>query len=330
MNRMKTLWASWAATGFFLVAIAGLSGFTGGCGGAAAGGSGGTGGSTPAIADGLDLPEGTNAILTVHTSTATPAALTVETSAGTVEIDTALLGLKEIELETDEEGESETDIDLEGPFVVDLVNDTVENLGTSNIDDDCDDDGVEDSNDTDDDEDGIDDSEDSDDDGDSVADTDDSVMDESDIFDALELPVGTYTEIKARLEPIDVEDGIDPASPLAGKSIYVVGSLEGQPFRFEADFDDEFVVQDETGIVVSDSSIASFVLTFNVAGWFDGVDLSTATVDSDGVVVLSDESNTEIFNQIKENIQSSSEIENDDDGDGTPDDEDLDDSGSDS
>ncbi len=320
MNCKK--WTRLVATGFFLVATASLSGLVGGCGSSA--GGGGAGGA-PLAANGLDLPPGTNALLSVHVTTSAPAALTVETPAGTITMDTALMGLKEIELEAEEEGESETDIDLEGPFVVDLNAGTVENLGSSHIDDDADDDGVEDSDDSDDDGDGSDDSSDSDDDGDGVADGDDNVMDEIEIFDALELPAGTYKEIKAKLDRVDVEDGIDPASPLAGKSLYLAGTFNGQPFRVEADFDDEFVIQSETGIVVTDTSIANFILTFNVAGWFEGVDLSTATVNGEGVVVLSNESNTAIFDQIKENLQSSTEIENDDDGDGTPDDEDSDD-----
>lgn len=329
MNRKKTKWVSWTATGFFLVAIAGLSGFTGGCGGAAAAGSGGTGGSTPAVANGLNLPEGTNALLSVRMATPSAGALTLEVSAGTVEITTALMGLKEIELETAETAD-DTEIDLEGPFVVDLNNGTVENLGSSRIDDDADDDGVEDADDSDDDGDGTEDSSDADDDDDGVADSDDSVMDEVEIFDALELPAGVYTEIQAKLDRIDLEDGIDPASSLAGNSLFIEGTLAGQAFRVIADFDEEFEIENPAGITVDDASIASFILTFNPAAWFEGIDLSAADQDADGVVVLDNDNNTALFEQFRDNVKTGAEIENDEDGDGTPDDEDLDDSGSDS
>ncbi len=300
-----------------------LAGISAGCSGTGTGGNNG-GGTSPSLANGLDLPPGTNALLSVRVATPSAGALTLETSAGTAEITTALMGLKEIELETAESAD-DSEIDLEGPFIVDLNTGTVENLGSSRIDDDADDDGVEDADDDDDDGDGTEDSSDADDDDDGVADSDDSVMDETEIFDALELPTGVYTEIKAKLDRIDLEDGIDPASPLAGNSLFIEGTLAGQPFRVIADFDEEFEIENSAGITVDNTSIASFILTFNPAAWFDGVDLSAADQDAEGVVVLDDTHNTDLFEQFRDNVKASANIENDEDGDGVEDDDDSED-----
>lgn len=275
-----------------------------GCGGSTT--SGTSGGSSPTIANGLNLPAGANALLSVRvTSGGSQAALAL----GGVELETFLLCLEEIDLETEETAEDgDTEIDLEGPFVLNLIDGTVENLGSSNIDDDADDDGEEDSEDTDDDNDGTPDSEDADDDDDGVADADDSVPDEIEIFDALSLPAGTYHEIEAELDECDADEGINPESPLADNSLVVTGTADGVPFNVQCDFDEEFEKEDPAGIVVDDTSIASFVLSFNLDGLFAGVDFSA--------------SNDEICDQLKANLHDISEIDNDEDGDGEPDSDD--------
>lgn len=318
---MKKL-SSLVVTSVLLLLFGATLGGVGGCGG----GTGGGGGSTPSIANGLDLPPGTNAILSVRTVTSSaPPALTIDTGSGTLELTTCLLGIDEIELETAETADNtEVEIDLEGPFVVDCVNETVENLGTSNVDDDADDDGEEDSEDTDDDNDGVPDAEDDDDDNDDVADADDSVMDEIEILDAVELVPGCYAEIEADLDRIDVEDGIDPASPLAGNSLFLEGTLDGQCVRVIADFDEEFEIESDPCIEVTDTSITSFILSFNPGACFQGLDLSGATTDAEGCIVLSNDSNQELFQQCRDNVKAAAEFENDEDGDGIPDDEDTD------
>lgn len=312
---MKTFNGLWIACAFALAAA--------GCSGAS--GTGGTGSTAP-VANGLDLPAGTNALLSVHVSGGSgTAALTLDVGGKTVELTTALIGLSEIELRTESMSDEEaTEIELEGPFIVDLNNETVENLGSSHIDDDSDDDGIEDSDDSDDDGDGTADSSDSDDDGDGVADSEDSIMDEIEIFDALELPVGTYTKIEAKLDKIEEGDGVDPASPMADRSMYLEGTYDGTPFRVTADFDEEFEVENAAGIVVDDASITSFILSFNVAGWFDGIDLSTAVAEGDGTVLLDNDHNQALFQDFRDNVKATMDLEHDEDDDGTPDDEDDD------
>lgn len=300
-----------------------INGFLAACALALAAGCGGSGsGGSSSLPNGLDLPAGTNALLSVHVSGASPAALTLDAGGKTVELTTALMGLSEVKLRTASTTDAEAEeLSLEGPFVVNLETGTVENLGTSNIDDDCDDDGIEDSDDTDDDNDGTSDSSDSDDDDDGVADDDDSVMDESEIVDALELPAGTYTKIEAKLDKIEDGDGIDPASPLLGKSLYIEGTFDGIPFRVTADFDEEFEVENPEGIVVEDGSIASFILSFDIAGWFEGIDLSAAETEG-GVVLLDSGHNQALFEQFRDNVKATMDLENDSDNDGIPDSED--------
>ncbi|HSA58955.1 MAG TPA: hypothetical protein VLJ37_04650 [bacterium] len=282
----------------------------------------GCGGSNGGSSDNLNLPAGTNALLSVYVSGSGPAALTLDAGGKTVEITTALMGLSEVKLRTASTTDTEaTELSLPGPFIVDLEAQTVENLGPSHIDDDADDDGIEDSKDSDDDGDGTPDVSDSDDDGDGVADEDDYVMDECSIVDALELPAGTYTKIEAKLDKIEDGDGIDPASPLAGKSLYIEGTFDGTPFVVTADFDEEFEVVNPAGIVVEDGSIASFILSFNLAGWFEGIDLSAAETEG-GIVLLDSGHNSALFEQFRDNVKATMDMENDSDDDGIPDSED--------
>lgn len=284
--------------------------------------------STP-ITRGIPLPAGANALLTVNVASSSAAVLSLETAAGPVEISTAFLGLREIELKTGSEGEDSGETELKGPFVVDLNALTVENLGSSNIDDDADDDGSRDDVDTDDDSDGTPDSSDADDDSDGVPDSEDHVMGKSEIVDAIALPPGTYTKIEAKLAKVTAEDGIDPSHPLAGKSVYLEGSLNGQAFVISGDFDAEFEVENSAGIAVTDTSIASFVLTFDPAAWFEGIDLSTAEKNADGVVLLDAEHNATLFDQFKANLAHSAKMEADDDHDGIGDDSEGHDAGDD-
>ncbi|HEX5036224.1 MAG TPA: hypothetical protein VFX30_03605 [bacterium] len=286
--------------------------------GAGATGSGGSA-STP-ITSGVALPAGANALLTVNVASPSAAALSLETAAGPAEISSAFLGLREIELKTSSEGDDSGETELKGPFVVDLNALTVQNLGSSNIDDDADDDGSRDDSDTDDDSDGTPDSADMDDDGDGVPDSEDHVMGESEIVDAIALPPGTYTEIEAKLAKVTAEDSIDPSHPLAGKSVYLEGTLNGQAFVISGDFDAKFEVENSAGIAVTDGSIASFVLTFDPAAWFDGIDISTAEKDAGGVILLDAEHNATLFEQFQANLAHSAKMESDDDHDGIGDD----------
>lgn len=300
------------------------SGALAGCG--ATGGSGTAGTtdtSTPSFTSGISLPSGTNALLSVHVTGTSPAsALTLDVGGRTLELTTALMGLSEVKLRTASTTDSEAaEIELQGPFIVNLDTQTVENLGSSHIDDDADDDGVKDSADTDDDDDGVVDASDSDDDNDGVADAEDHVMGETEVFDSLDLPAGTYTKIEAKLDKIEEGDGIDPANPLVGKSLLIEGTFDGQAFRVTADFDEEFEVENPDGIAVSDTSIASFILTFDIAQWFNGINLSTAEIGGDGVVLLDSGNNASLFEQFHDNVKATMDLKDDSNDDGTPDDE---------
>lgn len=241
-------------------------------------------GSDQGIASGLNLPAGTNALLSAYTSTSTaPAALTFESGATTIELDTILVGIKEIKLKTVDMSDQEAmDFELTGPFVVDLATDTVINCGTSN--------------------------------------SDDPLLDETPIFDALTLPAGTYVELKARLDDVTLVDCPDLiGSPLIDNSLYMAGTVDGTPFTFQEEFDTDFVVKDPSGIAVDETSITSFILTFNVANWFDGVDFAGADKNGDGVIVIDSISNQDLQDLIKQNVEDTAELENDADIDGIPD-----------
>lgn len=243
-----------------------------------------SGSSNQGIAAGLSLPTGTNALLSAYSATpSSPAALTFEGGQGTIDLTTVLVGIREVKLKTAEMSDLEaTDYQLTGPFVIDLANDTVVNCGTSN--------------------------------------SDDPILDETPIFDVLTLPAGTYVELKARLDDVTLVDCPDlVGNPLIGSSLYMEGTVNGTPFTFREEFDTDFVVSDPNGIPVDDTSITSFILTFNVANWFDGVDFSGADKNGDGVIVIDSVSNQDLQDLIKQNVEDTAELENDADIDGIPD-----------
>lgn len=262
---------------------------------------------------GLGLPDGANAILSTRTvALSAPTALTIDTGTSIIDFDVALIGLREIELETAEStDDGHEEFDLVGPFVIDLATETAQNCGTYNIDDDADDDGISDINDTDDDNDGVADSSDPDDDNDGVPDAEDSVMGDNEILDAMELIPGTYVEIEMKIDDVSAEDCPDlAASPIIGNAVYAEGTIDGTPFVYEHEFDVDFETQNPDGIVVDDGSIASFILSFDLSAWFAGIDFSEADV-TDGVILIDNDHNTDIRDQIKANIEEAAELDSD-------------------
>lgn len=299
---------------------------------------------------GLELPAGANAVVSLQTNTTASSGAArglAAQDAPNVVIDTAVLVLGEIQLNladddpndvsddpndmSDDPNDMEDDGDsvkLVGPFLVDLVNGTSENLGLSNIDNDADDDGVTNVNDDDDDGDGTNDDADDDDDNDGVPDDDDQDVDSSKIFDAMQLPPGVYKHIKFRMRRLDAEAVGMPGHDMDGLSARVTGTIDGVPFEYRTRFNEQFKFSSQMGIEVVDGEIATFLLTLDVARWFADLEYSDDMLEDDGSLLIdASENNSGLANDVRRNIKSSShfgphyvEDELDDDGDDGADD----------
>lgn len=279
---------------------------------------------------GLDLPPGANAIVAVQSTAGNSAAAgkfaVAAQTATSVVINSALLVVKNIELNkegVDEaldetSGDGEFQMELEGPFVINLVGETIQNLGTSGIDDDADNDGIEDSEDADDDNDGQSDANDNDDDNDGLADEQDQVVDNSPVFDAIDLPPGVYNEIAFAISPLGADEA-PPGSAMTGLSILVSGTIAGVPFEYCDNFEGRLQIGASTGIVVEDGLLATFLLTFDPVGWFAGIDPSTGTLTEAGVLRICDGQNAVLAEVIRAAIGARARLGSDADGDGDDD-----------
>ncbi|MDO8631249.1 MAG: hypothetical protein Q7R41_12225 [Phycisphaerales bacterium] len=293
-------------------------------------------GSDSILTKGLNLPPGTNAILAVKSTSAKSSqdagSLPTAQSIASVTLTTAMLVLEEIELETvaeaaadaesgdDDEGEG-TEVELEGPFLIDLVNATVMNLGSSHIDDDADDDGVGDVEDDDDDSDGESDDADEDDDNDGVLDDEDQTVGETPLFDALDLPAGTYSSVEFKLSPLEADEAPAPDHPMIGLSVFVSGSINGVPFEYCGSFEEEMEFSSSNGIVVDDNALATFLLTFDPLGWFANVDPAEGTLSEDGVLRMCGGENAVSAEIVRQAIRERARLGSDEDGDGDDDDD---------
>jgi hypothetical protein len=119
---------------------------------------------------------------------------------------------------------------------------------------------------------------------------------------------GIYTELEIEVELWDESD--QPAIVLNG--IWSDEEGETHPVRFEFDEDQSFEVEIEGEFMMDENTIMIAQITFDPALWFSGIlnDLfATATKDEDGIINISSDENTGIYDIVKERIDLVSEVE---------------------
>jgi hypothetical protein len=88
---------------------------------------------------------------------------------------------------------------------------------------------------------------------------------------AMNIPAGTYDEVKFEIHEVTGSDGsFLTANPtMSGKSITAVGTYNGNPFTFETNLSQEQVFALIPNLVVTDGDAATNVtIRFDVSGWF--------------------------------------------------------------
>ncbi len=125
---------------------------------------------------------------------------------------------------------------------------------------------------------------------------------------SLELPVGTFVESRVELELLDENN--NPSVVIEGT--FEDSNSQTHPIRFEFNSGETFEVERE-GTVTFDSGMNVIAeVTFDPIVWFAGVStnmLEEATKNNEGVIVISETSNIDIFDIVADGLDLATEIE---------------------
>lgn len=122
------------------------------------------------------------------------------------------------------------------------------------------------------------------------------------------IPAGTYNEMEVEIELQD--EGDSPAMVLNGT--YVDADGVSHDVRFEFNSGETFEVEKEGVITFATNESALAQITFDPTVWFAMVEneqLSNATKDNDGVIVISETQNANIFDVVADGLDLATEIE---------------------
>ncbi len=124
------------------------------------------------------------------------------------------------------------------------------------------------------------------------------------VFATVDLPRGRYEELE-----FDFDKNRDSNSPLFGKTILVKGLIDGVPFEFWHDFEEDLEIdfEDANRDILIDNNNGSIVINFNLTGIFNQTDLSKAQDgNADGLIEISprdDDGNRNLAKELKERIK---------------------------
>ncbi|MEQ8882674.1 MAG: hypothetical protein RLQ12_23745 [Cyclobacteriaceae bacterium] len=124
----------------------------------------------------------------------------------------------------------------------------------------------------------------------------------------LVFPVGTYAEVEVELELQDENN--DPSVVIEGT--FTDANDQAHPIRFEFNSGETFEVEKEGTITFAEGASVLAEVTFDPGVWFAGVSietLSAASKNNDGVIVISETSNPEIFDTVADGLDLATEVE---------------------
>ncbi|MGM0579632.1 MAG: hypothetical protein ACQETL_03070 [Bacteroidota bacterium] len=121
------------------------------------------------------------------------------------------------------------------------------------------------------------------------------------------IPAGTYEEVEIEIELYD--EGDEPGVVLNGT--FTHDGVE-TPVRFEFDSGETFEVEMEGNVVLSDGTNALAQITLDPHVWFANVSaeqLAAAERDADGVIVISESINSDIFDIAADGLDLATDVE---------------------
>ncbi len=121
------------------------------------------------------------------------------------------------------------------------------------------------------------------------------------------IPAGTYEEVSVELEILDETD--EPSVVLNGTYTSPEGST--MPVRFEFNSGETFEVEREGTIVFAEDQSAVAEITFDPSIWFAKVtdDHMVDANQTNGVIVISEDQNSEIFDIVADGLDLATELE---------------------
>lgn len=125
----------------------------------------------------------------------------------------------------------------------------------------------------------------------------------------IKVPNGIYKEIEFEFDKSE-----DNTSDMLGKSMKMTGEINGKPFIFWHDFEDEIEIdfEDDGKNLVVNNNTQEIFINFDLNAVINMVDLSTATdKDGDGVITISpndEDGNRSLAKVLKEAIKAQIEL----------------------
>lgn len=124
-------------------------------------------------------------------------------------------------------------------------------------------------------------------------------------LDAVQIPAGTYLSVNLGIELQDVND--EPQMVIDGT--YTDGTGTDVPLRFEFNSGEVFEAE-AAQAEVSENRVATAQITFDPVFWFSDVsseELDNASRNANGVIVISETSNAEIFSNVADKLDVATE-----------------------
>jgi hypothetical protein len=138
-------------------------------------------------------------------------------------------------------------------------------------------------------------------------------------FGISNLSPGIYDEVELEMEPI-----LSGNKTLSIKALFMNNGQE-IPVEFSTDSSFDLEIEDDDGIDLSEGSLRYVFVTLNIDILFNGVDLSSASIDEDGVIRINKNSNSAIASRIEGNVDDAFDAYDDDEDDDDDDDDEDDD-----
>ncbi|SDG64661.1 hypothetical protein [Psychroflexus sediminis] len=125
---------------------------------------------------------------------------------------------------------------------------------------------------------------------------------------SINIPTGTYQAVEVEVELYDETD--EPSVVINGT--YTAPDAEMHPVRFEFNSGETFEVEREGTVVIAEGQSALAEITFDPSVWFAGVTdeiMLGANKNAEGVIVISETQNTEIFNIVADGLDLATDFE---------------------
>lgn len=134
-------------------------------------------------------------------------------------------------------------------------------------------------------------------------------LDDPDASVLNDLPIepGVYSKVRFTLhKPVGhLSPGPGTGNPSENVSVHLCGIRDGVSWEYAGDVTDQVYRESDGGVMVTPYGPARLFVAFDKSTWFDGIDLTTAERDEDGVVRMSHDSNHALANRLEKNFKDS-------------------------